>query len=79
MSSHNHMRRPTVAKSSPSRTPRRGNAEARKGVSGLLLVNEEKALDTFRRIQDLGVRVVFDDFEGDNGGSRRACDEFAPI
>ena len=28
----------------------------------ILLVNEDKALDTFRRIQDLGVRVVFDDF-----------------
>jgi diguanylate cyclase (GGDEF)-like protein/PAS domain S-box-containing protein len=28
----------------------------------ILLVNEDKALDTFRSIQDLGVRVVFDDF-----------------
>ena len=28
----------------------------------ILLVNEDKALNTFRRIQDLGVRVVFDDF-----------------
>jgi len=25
----------------------------------ILLVNEDKALDTFRSIQDLGVRVVF--------------------
>ena len=27
-----------------------------------LLVDEKRVLDTFQRIQDLGVRVVFDDF-----------------
>ena len=28
----------------------------------ILLLDEERALDTFRRIQELGVRIVFDDF-----------------
>src|SRR6202008_2417301 len=28
----------------------------------ILLVDEKRVLDTFQRIQDLGVRVVFDDF-----------------
>ena len=28
----------------------------------ILLLDEERALDIFRRIQELGVRIVFDDF-----------------
>ena len=28
----------------------------------ILLLDEERVLDTFRRIQELGVRIVFDDF-----------------
>jgi predicted signal transduction protein with EAL and GGDEF domain len=31
-------------------------------TENILLVDEQRVLDTFRRIQELGVRVVFDDF-----------------